>query len=264
LGLVCLHAKEEIEAFARRNPLLHLYEIGDLDDFFWPQTVWYALEDGGAVRQLALLYTAMSIPVLLANTEQPPASMQELMRLLLPLLPGRFYAHLGPEALAVLADVYHAQPYGTHCKMGLADPSRLAQVDTSGVVRLSPADEADLEALYRCSYPGNWFVPRMLQTGCYYGVRRGAELVCAAGVHVYSARYRVAALGNITTHPGLRGRGLATAASARLCQELLQAGVASIGLNVKADNAAALSCYRKLGFERVAEYGEYTLERKRF
>jgi ribosomal protein S18 acetylase RimI-like enzyme len=82
-------------------------------------------------------------------------------------------------------------------------------------------------------------------------------------VHVYSARYRVAALGNITTHPGLRGRGLATAASARLCRELVQAGVDCIGLNVKADNTAALSCYRKLGFERVAEYGEYTLERKR-
>jgi RimJ/RimL family protein N-acetyltransferase len=189
--------------------------------------------------------------------------MRELMRLLLPLLPERFYAHLGPEALAVVADAYQVQPHGTHHKMGLADPSRLAAVDTSGVVRLSPADAADLEALYRTSYPGNWFVPRMLQTGCYYGVRRGAGLVCAAGVHVYSARYRVAALGNVTTHPDLRGRGLATAASARLCQKLVQDGVACIGLNVKADNTAALSCYRKLGFERVAEYGEYTLERKR-
>jgi predicted GNAT family acetyltransferase len=102
----------------------------------------------------------------------------------------------------------------------------------------------------------------MLQTGFYYGVRRGPDLVSVAGVHVYSRPYQVAALGNITTRPDARGRGLATAATARLCQELLRAGVEHVGLNVKADNRAAIACYEKLGFERVAGYGEYTVEPK--
>ena len=37
-------------------------------------------------------------------------------------------------------------------------------------------------------------------------------------------------------------------------------GVGHVGLNVKADNPAAIACYQKLGFARVADYGEYTAE----
>src|SRR5262249_21249929 len=110
--------------------------------------------------------------------------------------------------------------------------------------------------------PANWFVPRMLETGFYFGMRLSGTLVSVAGVHVYSQEYKVAALGNITTRPEVRGQGLATAATARLCQELLRAGIDCIGLNVNADNRSAVACYRKLGFQRWADYGEYTLELK--
>jgi predicted GNAT family acetyltransferase len=102
----------------------------------------------------------------------------------------------------------------------------------------------------------------MLETGLYQGIRRGGCLVSVAGVHVYSPRYRVAALGNITTHPDWRGRGLATLVSAKLCETLSKGGIEHIGLNVKADNVAALTCYERLGFRWAADYGEYTLERQ--
>jgi predicted GNAT family acetyltransferase len=102
----------------------------------------------------------------------------------------------------------------------------------------------------------------MLETGLYRGIRRGGRLVSVAGVHVYSPRFLVAALGNITTHPDWRGHGFATLVSAALCQALGQAGVAHIGLNVRADNEAAIHCYKKLGFECAADYGECTLTRK--
>src|SRR5438093_529591 len=83
----------------------------------------------------------------------------------------------------------------------------------------------------------NWFDPRMLETGHYYGIRQDGTLLSIAGVHVYSPRYRVAALGNITTRPAARGHGLATLVTAKLCQELLRS-VDEIGLNVRADNAS--------------------------
>jgi predicted GNAT family acetyltransferase len=80
-------------------------------------------------------------------------------------------------------------------------------------------------------------------------------------VHVYSAEYRVAALGNITTHPDHRGRGLATAVTAGCCKHLLES-VELIGLNVRADNAAAIRAYEKIGFEVRAVYHEWMMEPK--
>jgi ribosomal protein S18 acetylase RimI-like enzyme len=260
IDLVCLHDKAEVETFTRTNPFLHLYQIGDLDDFFWPHTTWYALRDGEQVRQLVLLYSAPSLPVVLALTDPPVGGLRDLLRTLLPVLPRRFYAHLTEGVEDVLTDDYRIQHHGIHDKMGLTDRSRLDGVDTAEAMALSEADADDLQALYAASYPGNWFDPRMLETGFYQGVRRGGALVSVAGVHAVSRRYRVAALGNITTRPDLRGQGLATVVTARLCQELLRAGIEHVGLNVKADNRGAIACYERLGFERVASYGEYTLE----
>jgi ribosomal protein S18 acetylase RimI-like enzyme len=261
-NIVCLHAKDEVEEFCRRNPFLHIYSIGDLDDFFWPYTTWYALRDAGRVKQLVLLYTDCSMPTVLAYAEQPDDSMRELLRALLRLLPRRFYAHLRANTADIFADDYRIECHGSFHKMGLTDRSRVAGVDGSAAAALTAIDMPALLALYEASYPRNFFVPRMLETGFYFGVRRGLDLVSVAGVHVYSQKYKVAALGNITTRPDVRGQGLATISTARLCQELLRAGIECVGLNVNADNPSAVACYEKLGFERVAGYGEYTLELK--
>ena len=83
MKVMCLHSQQEIEAFLRRNPFLHLYSLGDLDDFFWPYTTWYALKDQQQITQLALLYTGTSLPTLLGLTEEPTDGMRELLQLLL-------------------------------------------------------------------------------------------------------------------------------------------------------------------------------------
>ncbi len=253
---ICLHDKQTIETFLRENTFHHLYPIGDLDDFFWPYTTWYALTNGHSIVQLALLYTAMELPILLGITEQSSAEMIELLRSLVHLLPKRFYVHLHSDVAPSLSENYHLQSHGTHYQMALQDISRLNKIDTSSVVALTSADSADLEKLYSLSYPGNWFDPRMLETGYYYGMRRDSTLLSVAGVHVYSQHYKVAALGNIATHPEMRGQGLAMKVCAGLCQALAQS-VDHIGLNVKTDNHAAISCYTRVGFERIAVYEEF-------
>lgn len=181
-----------------------------------------------------------------------------MLRALQPVLPPRFYAHLSDDLGQAFAEGYQVENHGLHHKMILTAPSRLAGFDTSEVVPLSMQDLESLQRLYASAYPGNWFIPRMLAKAPYYGLRRGPELISVAGVHVYSPAYRVAALGNITTHPAYRGQGLATAVVARLCRALYET-VDQIGLNVKADNAAAIASYTKLGFERVADYTEYAI-----
>jgi len=261
MKVITLYSQQEIEAFLRRNPFLHLYALGDLDDFFWPYTTWYALKDRRHITQLALLYTGTSLPTLLGLTEEPIDKMCELLQSILHLLPVRLYAHLSGDLATVFVGDYHINSHGAHYKMGLMHKAQVETIDTSQVVPLSSSDVDELDALYRLSYPGNWFDSRMLETGCYYGIRHGKALVSVAGIHVYSPKYKVAALGNVTTHPAYRGQGLATIVCAKLCQSLLET-VDYIGLNVKADKHTAIHSYERLGFEYVATYEECALERK--
>jgi RimJ/RimL family protein N-acetyltransferase len=259
MGAISLHDKAAIRALLRRSPDLHLYSIGDLDDFFWPYTTWYTLREETDRPPVALIYSGGGLPVLLAIDDDPSGPIVDLLRALQPLLPRRIYAHFGGNLADVLRDEYRVESRGTHFKMALRDRTRLGAVDTSEVVQLLPANLAEVEAFYAACYPGNWFDPRMLETGQYYGIRRDGTLVCVAGIHVYSPAERVAALGNVATDPRVRGQGLARAACARLTLALLET-VDHVGLNVKADNAAAIAAYERLGFERVATYEECMLE----
>lgn len=260
MRFICLHDKQEIEHFLRQDISLHIYSVGDLDDFFWPYTTWYGLRTNGSLSAIALLYSGQSLPTLLALSQECEA-MTELLRSVNHLLPARFYAHLSPGLGSVLSDTHLLDPHGEHYKMTLHDKTRVSNFDCSGVVALSLAELEEIQAFYQDSYPGNWFDPRMLETHQYFGIRAGGKLVSAGGIHVYSSQYRVAALGNIATHPAHRGRGYGKAVTARICQSL-DKEVNDIGLNVKTDNTSAIACYERLGFETIAAYGEFLVHRK--
>jgi ribosomal protein S18 acetylase RimI-like enzyme len=254
MHVLSLHDAGEIERYLRQHTLIHLYELGDLDDFFWQHTTWYALKEAEHIQSLILLYSATNPPVLLAISENLLA-LRNLLQSSIHLLPPRFYAHLSGDLSTLLAAHYRVDSHGLHYKMALVDISRLETVDTSEVISLAETDLDELQTLYSISYPGNSFDPRMLATGHFYGIRRDHALVSVAGVHVYSPRYKVGVVGNVTTHPAYRGRGLGTAACAELCNELLRTAD-HIGLNVKADNVIAIASYKRLGFEVVGEYEE--------
>jgi len=254
MSVIHLYDKNRIEAFLRKNVYLHIYSIGDLDDFFWPDTTWYGWEKAGEIQAVALLYTASDDPTLLALSEQQDV-MWELVQSIFHILPKRFYAHLSPAVAEALEQQCQTKTNGKHYKMGLKDKTLLHDIDCSQIIRLAENDLDEMLNLYEESYPGNWFNSRMLQTRQYFGLRLKNRLVSIAGVHVYSEKYKVAALGNIVTHPDYRGKGFGTAVMAGLCQSLSE-HVDNIGLNVKADNAAAIALYEKLGFEIIDTYFE--------
>jgi ribosomal protein S18 acetylase RimI-like enzyme len=254
-----LSDRTRLRAYFRRAPALHIYELGDLDDFFWPHTRWYALEDDGAIHAVALLYAAPELPVVLALGDAAPLG--ELLAQIQGRLPARFHAHLSPGLAGALAPRYATEPHGECLKMALADRSRLdaaGAADAAGAedaVRLGPADRGELERFYARAYPGNWFDPRMLETGQFFAIRDGG-IVAAGGVHVYAPAERVAALGSIAVDQAHRGRGLGTHVTARICRSLL-AEVDHVGLNVRADNRAAIACYERLGFATIGRFEEH-------
>ncbi len=294
-----LHDTGTLADFFRRDPFLHLYALGDLDDFFRPHARWWGLfadqcagagGASGVLREVVLLYDAGNLPVVLAFTRDPDG-MSELLIAIQNLLPARFYAHLSPGLEPTLASGFRLEPHGRHLRMGLIDDTRasrrggatgelpddtaapdpgmtsttgpflLPRSDPAEFCVLSQSDLDDLLAFYATSYPGNWFDPRMLDTGQYVGLRLDGGLCAVAGVHVYSPAHRVAALGNIATRPEHRGRGLARAVTGALCRRLRER-VDWIGLNVHAENGAAIACYRGLGFARITDYGEFMVNRE--
>ncbi|MEV7989261.1 GNAT family N-acetyltransferase [Micromonospora sp. NPDC085948] len=255
-ALMVVRAEHDRAVLARllgRDPVLHAYQLGDLDDFFWPYTSWFRRGE-----QVALLYHGVDVPTLLAFAA--PGDVEALAVLLAelaPVLPARLYAHLSPGLVGALAGSFRWESGGRHHRMALTDEARLDAVVAAGVV-LGEADLPQVRELYALAYPGNWFDERMLRTGQYLGIYDGGALVAVAGVHVFSPTYRVAALGNVTTHPRWRGRGLGASVVAALCARLRET-VAHVTLNVKADNVAAVRLYERVGFARVADYDEWML-----
>ncbi|MER8186029.1 GNAT family N-acetyltransferase [Kitasatospora sp. NPDC094015] len=257
MSLLSLHDRAALSDRFRRDPALHLFELGDLDDLLWPHTSWYTLGGDGPV---ALLYTVGAVPTLLASSRaERAAELEPLLEALLPVLPRRFLGHLPGRAAKLLEPAYAARSHGSMLRMELTDPARADRHPRGGWAPepLGRADLPDLLALFARSYPGNWFDERMLDSGRYLGVRLDGRLVAVAGVHVYAPAQRVAALGNVTTDPQLRGRGAAGACVAELCRQLLTA-VDHVGLNVRADNTTARTLYERLGFSVVTEFDETT------
>lgn len=260
MDLVALHDRTVIERALRRDPWLHLYELGDLDDFFWPRTTWWGLETDGEVARVALLYAGSELPVLVAHGRPADRGAVELLlERLAAVLPRRFYAHLALGAARALGRGWRVEHRGVHERMALVAPAALEGVDASRAEPLGPDDAAELERFFASAYPGHWFDRRMLATGCYYGVREGAALASVAGVHVVSRTQRVAALGNVATAPAHRGKGLARIPCVAACRCLREAAD-HIGLNVDGTNRAAIAMYEDLGFERVAQYEELAFE----
>lgn len=251
--------RARIERYLRGDPGRHLYAIGDLDDAFWLRTRWWALESANGIEAIVLRYGGLHTPTVLALGADRDA-LRALLGRVRDELDPRMYLHLEPGLAEVLSPEFELRPHGPHLRMMLTRP--LSDDPEPGEVAwLTPADEAAALAFYARAFPGNWFDPRMLQTGRYAAVRDGAELLAVAGVHVFSRRLGVAALGNVATAPAHRRSGLGRRVTLALCRRLLDEGC-TVGLNVAADNSGAIALYESLGFSVWSALEEYEAQRR--
>jgi ribosomal protein S18 acetylase RimI-like enzyme len=259
--IVFTRDKQRLKDHFEKDPVLFDYHLGDLDDFHFPHCQWATVYgERPYIEDCVLVYTGLDTPTVLAFGLTDKFS--HLLGELIELLPDRFFAHFQDPALPIFQRAYSYKPLGRHIKMSLDAFVPFENETRAGnIVRLDESHAEPLGELFAVAYPGNYYTPRMLATGKYFGYIDNGRLVCVAGVHVDAAEYRIAALGNITTHPDRRGESLATLVTSRLISELVAEG-RRVCLNVAEDNAPAIHCYEKLGFVKVHTYLEGVFERR--
>jgi GNAT superfamily N-acetyltransferase len=248
---------EELVELYAPDRAVHPYGLADLEEPFWSSSTWY--RSGDAVVAVLDLGGEPAVYAIAADDEKAAATL-DLLEHLAPDLPDGFLI-TGPVGLAEpLGREFAVDWVGPHVKMHLIDRGRLTEPDprVTWLDRRAVDEVLDLRATDVDI--SAFFVPELLDSGHYCGIRVEDRLVAIAGVHVLSERYGVAAIGNVFTHPDHRGEGLASALTSTLAHRLLPL-VDVVGLNVQSGNGPARTVYERLGFVPVLAYEEAELRR---
>lgn len=225
-----------------------LYALADLDDGMFEHCAWWGLGDS-----VALVFGALPIrPIFVLGDA---ASTRQLLAAL-PAAAG--YLNVKPRQLEAIEGIYRYRELHEMQRMFLENLKQPAGTAEPLIAR----DLTQIERLYASGDGGGIaFAPFQLDTGFFYGIRRGAELVSVAGVHVVSRNESVAGVGNIFTRPDYRGRGLAQTATSAVAMALKDAGIRTVGLNVEATNTGAIRVYERVGFRAHFSYYEGMADR---
>jgi GNAT superfamily N-acetyltransferase len=255
-----LNDKTCIYEHLRKDQSLFAYHIGDLD--MQPDAcTWYGFFQDATVSDIVLVWRGMATPTPIVLALGLTSAMPKLVQGIIDKLPDRFICHyqkaLEPIFLASYRRIRHAHGLKMDFQ-GLR--SDLPTLRNHPCVQLTTDDQQPIVEMLQVASPNNAFHPQMLATGKFYGIKSGEHILSMAGVHVYSPTYRLAVIGNVATHPSMRRHGLATQGMVTLLTAL-EPDVDFIGLSMRADNAAAIAFYRRLGFSIASPYEGAIFER---
>jgi ribosomal protein S18 acetylase RimI-like enzyme len=245
---------EDLDAIAKvfdADRETHIYGLADLDEPFRSHSIWF--EKNGAL--VGVISTGGDWVAGYAMSQVDPTGTLNLLLTVQKGLPAGTWV-TGPLGLAEAVEgVREVRPVGRHWRMILVD---FAAHGAEEVRDLGHDDLNALIDLYESEPDAAFFLPTMVEHGHFVGIEDDGVLVAAAGTHVASKERGVAALGAILTRPGYRGRGLGLAVIEGLCARLIP-HYETVGLNVAASNAAAISLYERIGFTARFDYEEVEL-----
>jgi ribosomal protein S18 acetylase RimI-like enzyme len=255
---VCqLTDKKEIFEFLDTDRLYAAYAIGDLEPDLFGQTLWVGANVAGQLRTLALLYKGLDPPALFLMGEA--TALTAILRLRM--RPERVYLTCRERHLPAVHAFYSTETPIPMWRM-MVNRKRFRPVQLSEMLALSPRHTDELERLY-AQGGSDAFSPMQLATGVFYGVSDRGRLVAAAGVHLISPTYSLAAVGNVYTKECFRGRGYGTATTSAVVEELFRRGIRQVVLNVAQANTTAIRVYENLGFAKFCPFVEMLAIRKR-
>jgi GNAT superfamily N-acetyltransferase len=239
----------DIRQLLRQDPVWSVYALCDLSPRMFPKTRWF-------VPDLTLVLHEYGTCILFAvGSRSVSESLHEVT----------WPVHLQVQRAALdevgrYATIASAKPMwrlGWTDRTRLAPPSKLAPPNELAQ-RLSPRDVPALRRLYAdgdaSGEAPDFFMADAVTGGSFHGVFEGEALTAAAGTHVISREEGVATVGNVYTRRDRRGRGLSRLVTTAVLRDL--ASVETVGLNVRADNGAAIGLYESLGFSRHCQFHE--------
>ncbi|BCS31707.1 hypothetical protein TBR22_A09100 [Luteitalea sp. TBR-22] len=237
-----LNDADEIRRLLRRDPGWSVYALGDLGPAMFPKTTWFTPD-------LTLVLRDYGTAILFA---MGAGSVREALAT----LDGPVHLQVRQDALDEIrrwSSVSSAQRMWRMVWSGDPAPAR-----SDAPARLGAHDVEALQRLYADGQASgespDFFFPSMVTDGVFHGIREGHEIVAVAGTHLVSWEEGVASIGNVYTRRDRRGRGLGRLVVAGVLGDLV--GIETIGLNVRADNVAAIHLYESLGFARHCEFFE--------
>ena len=240
--------KSEIRSILQRDPRWCVYALGDLTPRLFHKCHWFTPD-------LTLVLHEYGTSILFAmGTGSIAEALQEVT----------WPAHLQVREDALAEIAKHAAVSNEKHMWRMTYEAASPPPPAGDATRLSMSDSPAIDKLYSdgeaTGENPDFFYAAMLKDGVFFGVYEEDALIAAAGTHQVARDEDVAAIGNIYVRRDRRGRGLGHLVTAAVLGELQ--GVKTIGLNVRADNAAAIRVYESLGFVKYCEFVEALATRR--
>ena len=240
---------EPVREFFMADRLLSAYALADLDASDVERARWWTASRADSIVAAALVVEALPFRPCFAMGETDALStiFRESLR------EPRLVVSTPPAGRLAVEAAYRFERVDRMDRM-VTDVESFRPRVTHTVTRLGPDELEDVIDLYGHA-SRQYFTADRLDREIYFGIYSGSNLVSAAGTHVRSRRSGVAAVGNVLTRLSYRDRGMATSVTSAVTTAALEQH-ADVVLNVRQDNAPAISVYTRLGYRRHAQFIE--------
>ena len=240
---------ERLRAFLERDRLLAAYALADLDATEIERARWWLASRGGEPVAAALVVEALPFRPCFATgeTEALASIFREGLR------EPRLVVSTPPSGRIAAESAYRFERVDRMHRM-VVDIATFQPRVSHRVMRLEVDQLEDVIDLYGHA-SRTYFTPDRLARELYFGIFVGSSLVSAAGTHVRSQRFGLAAVGNVLTRLAYRDRGMATSVTSAVTAAALEEHK-DVVLNVRQDNAPAVAVYQRLGYRVHAPFIE--------
>lgn len=238
---------EDARAFLERDRLMSAYALADIDQPEIEGARWWLARRDGEIAAAVLVVEGLPFRPCFATgaADAVAAIFREAIR------EPRVLLAAPPRTRPAIESTYRFERVDHMLRMAVS-LRRFRPRITQRVARLGPEDVDAVIELYGHA-SRTYFTPERMKREIYYGIYQGDVLVSAAGTHVRSARAGIAAVGNVLTRIAYRGRGMARSVTSAVTEAALDEH-RDVVLNVREDNAPAISVYERLGY---ATHGEF-------